>query len=66
MVTGAWPEVHGNAAYGIDRLTNVAFGQTRRLDAQSIAEVVGAAGGTLASVQGYMHVHHMCYGCTHV
>jgi len=50
MVTGAWPEVHGNAAYGIDGLTNVAFGQTRRLDAQSIAEVVGAAGGLGAGV----------------
>ncbi|MEV4321288.1 alkaline phosphatase family protein [Microbispora rosea] len=53
VATGAWPEVHGNVAYGLDRTTNTAFGQTRVMNVQSIAESVAQAGGTFAAVQFY-------------
>lgn len=58
MSTGAWPEVHGNIAYAFDRSTGRAFSQTRTLEAETIAEAVSAAGGTVASVQWYMVQNH--------
>jgi len=58
MSTGAWPEVHGNIAYAFDRTTNKAFSQTRTLEAETIAESVAEAGGTVAAVQWYMVQNH--------
>lgn len=58
VATGAWPEVHGNVAYTYDRATNLAVGQTRTMNAQSIAEAIGAAGGTFASINWYIVQNH--------
>jgi arylsulfatase A-like enzyme len=58
VATGAWPEVHGNAAYTFDRAANVAVGQTRTMNAPSIAEAIGDAGGTFASVNWYVVQNH--------
>lgn len=54
MSTGAYPEVHGNAAYVFDPFANQAIGQTRVLEAETIAESLAAQGRTVASVQWYM------------
>lgn len=58
VATGAWPEVHGNAAYTFDRAGGVAVGQTRTMNAQSIAEDIGESGGTFASVNWYIVQNH--------
>lgn len=58
VATGAWPQVHGNVAYSFDRTTNKAVGQTRVMNAQSIADVIGQAGGTFASVNWYIVQNH--------
>lgn len=58
VATGAWPEVHGNVAYSFDRTTNAAVGQTRVMNAESIAEAVDNAGGTFASVNWYIVQNH--------
>lgn len=58
VATGAWPEVHGNAAYTFDRTAGVAVGQTRTMNAQSIAEDIGASGKTFASVNWYIVQNH--------
>ncbi|GIH45007.1 hypothetical protein SAMN05421833_102416 [Microbispora rosea] len=50
--------MHGNVAYGLDRTTNTAFGQTRVMNVQSIAESVAQAGGTFAAVQFYAVQNH--------
>lgn len=61
--TGALPRTHGNSAYYYDRKADVAVGQGRYLAAETIAEVVSSAGGTLASVQWYIvHGHGARYG----
>lgn len=52
--TGAYPEVHRNAAYYFDPVANRAVGQERFLAAQTIAQALAAAGKTIASVQWYM------------
>lgn len=54
MSTGAYPEVHGNAAYYFDSVANLARGQERFLAAETIAQALAAEGKTFASVQWYM------------
>ena len=58
MSTGAYPEVHGNASYYYDGKTGEAIGETRFLAAETIAEVLAAAGKTAVSVQWYMVEDH--------
>lgn len=58
VATGAWPETHGNTAYYVDPVTGLGVGQTRNLEAPTIAEAVTAAGGTVASVQFYIVQDH--------
>jgi len=63
MSTGAYPEVHGNAAYVFDPFTNSVQGQTRFLAAETIAESLAAEGRTVDSVQWYMvQGHGVTYG----
>jgi hypothetical protein len=65
MSTGAYPETHGNVAWTWDPGTNTVLGQTRQLDAESIAEALARdpAGLTEASVQWYMvQDHGVAYG----
>jgi len=62
MSTGAYPEVHDNAAYVYDPAANRAQGQSRFLAAETIAQVLAAEGKTLASVQWYMVQN---YGATY-
>jgi predicted AlkP superfamily pyrophosphatase or phosphodiesterase len=54
MSTGAYPEVHGNAAYYLDRESGRVVGEERTLHAETVAERLADAGRTLASVQWYM------------
>ncbi len=54
MSTGAYPEVHGNAAYYFDEEANQAVGQTRFLTAETISQALAAEGRTTAAVQWYM------------
>ena len=54
MSTGAYPEVHGNAAYYLDRESGRVVGEERTLHAETVAERLADAGKTLASVQWYM------------
>jgi predicted AlkP superfamily pyrophosphatase or phosphodiesterase len=54
MSTGAYPEVHGNAAYYLDRESGRVVGEERTLHAETVAEALVGAGKTLASVQWYM------------
>ena len=54
MSTGAYPEVHGNTAAYYDLEQNKAMGQSRFLDAETIAESLASEGKTVASVQWYM------------
>ncbi|PZF81831.1 alkaline phosphatase family protein [Jiangella anatolica] len=58
VVTGAWPRTHLNTPYFLDRATGRAVSQSRTLEAQSIAEAVTAAGGTVASVQFFIVQNH--------
>lgn len=58
MSTGAWPDTHENAAYYLDRETEVAKGQERYLEAETIAEALAEEGRTVASVQWYMVQNH--------
>lgn len=58
MSTGAYPEVHDNAAYYFDPAADRARGQERFLAAETIAEALAAGGRTLASVQWYMVQNH--------
>jgi hypothetical protein len=65
MSTGAYPEAHGNVAWTWDSATNTVLGQTRELDAESIAQSLARdpAGLTEASVQWYMvQDHGVAYG----
>lgn len=63
MSTGAYPEIHGNAAYYYDEETGRAQGQSRFLAAETIAEVLASEGKTIASVQWYMIQNHgVVYG----
>ena len=54
MSTGAYPEVHGNAAYFFNEATNKAVGQTRFLAAETVNQALASTGKTTASVQWYM------------
>ena len=58
MSTGAYPEIHGNAAYYYDDKTGEAVGETRFLAAETITEALAAAGKTAVSVQWYMVEDH--------
>ncbi len=58
MSTGAYPEVHGNAAYYFDEDTDTVVGETRFLAAETISEALAAEGRTSASVQWYMVQDH--------
>jgi arylsulfatase A-like enzyme len=58
MATGAYPEVHGNAAYFLNDSTNKAVGQNRFLAAETINQALADAGNTTASVQWYMVQNH--------
>lgn len=58
MSTGAYPEVHDNAAYYFDPVSGTARGQERFLAAETIAEALADEGRTLASVQWYMVQNH--------
>jgi arylsulfatase A-like enzyme len=58
MTTGAYPEVHGNAAYYFDEETNQAVGQTRFLAAETISQALAAQGRTTAAIQWYMVQDH--------
>jgi arylsulfatase A-like enzyme len=58
MSTGAYPEVHGNAAYYFDGSSDEAVGQTRFLAAETITETLAAEGKTTAAVQWYMVQDH--------
>ena len=58
MSTGAYPEVHGNAAYYFDDRSNEAVGQTRFLAAETISQALAAEGMTTAAVQWYMVQDH--------
>ena len=65
MSTGAYPETHHNIAWTFDPASNLVIGQTRVLDAESIAEALNRspAGLTEASVQWYMIQNHgVAYG----
>ncbi|TDC52405.1 alkaline phosphatase family protein [Jiangella ureilytica] len=58
VATGAWPRTHLNTPYFLDPATGRAVSQSRTLQAQSIAEAVTAAGGTVASVQFFIIQNH--------
>ena len=58
MSTGAYPEIHGNAAYYFDDRSNEAVGQTRFLAAETISQALAAEGMTTAAVQWYMVQDH--------
>lgn len=58
MSTGATPSVHGNISYFYDTVEGKAFGQTRHLEAETIAEALAEEGKTVASVQWYMIQNH--------
>ena len=58
MSTGAYPEVHGNAAYYFDGETNEVVGETQFLAAETISQALAAEGRTTASVQWYMVQDH--------
>jgi arylsulfatase A-like enzyme len=58
MSTGAYPEVHGNAAYFFNEVANKAVGQNRFLAAETINQALAAGGKTTASVQWYMVQNH--------
>jgi arylsulfatase A-like enzyme len=54
MSTGAYPEVHNNAAYYFDPVANRAVGQGRAMEAETLAEALSRAGRHVASVQWYL------------
>jgi arylsulfatase A-like enzyme len=58
MSTGAYPETHHNVAWTWDQATNTVLGQTRVLDAESVAESLARGGLNEASVQWYMVQDH--------
>jgi predicted AlkP superfamily pyrophosphatase or phosphodiesterase len=63
MSTGAYPEVHGNAGYYLDRRRDVVIGQDRELRAQTIDQALAEQGRTTASVGWYMvHGFGTAYG----
>lgn len=58
MATGAYPKVHGNAAYYLDRQTGRVIGEERTLQAETVAEALVEAGKTIASIQWYIVQNH--------
>lgn len=63
IVTGAYPEVHENAAYYYDEEARQAVGQSRALGAETIAQALAAQGRSVAAVQWHMvHGHGTAFG----
>jgi predicted AlkP superfamily pyrophosphatase or phosphodiesterase len=58
MSTGAYPEVHGNAAYYFDKKASQAIGHNRFLAAETISQALAAEGRTTAAVHWYMVQDH--------
>ena len=58
IATGAYPEVHGNAAYYLDRQTGRVVGEERTLQAETLAEALVEADKTIASIQWYIVQGH--------
>jgi predicted AlkP superfamily pyrophosphatase or phosphodiesterase len=58
MSTGAYPEVHGNAAHYFDAESGEAVGETTFLKAETIVQALAAGGRTTAAVQWYMVQDH--------
>ena len=58
IATGAYPEVHGNAAYYLDRQTGRVVGEERTLRAETVAEALIEEGKTIASIQWYAVQDH--------
>lgn len=54
IATGAYPEVHGNAAYYLNRQTGRVVGEERTLRAETVAETLVEADKTIASIQWYI------------
>lgn len=54
IATGAWPDRNDNLAYWWDRTTNTYQGQSRRSPLPSIADAVGADGGTVGAAQYFI------------
>lgn len=54
MATGAYPEVHGNAAYYLNRQTGRVVGEERALQAETVAEALVEEDKTIASIQWYI------------
>lgn len=54
LVTGAYPEVHANASYYYDLEQDRAQGQSRALEAETLAQALGRQGRLVAAVQWYM------------
>ncbi len=53
IATGAYPEVHGNAAYYLNDQTGRVVGEERTLRAETVAEALVEEGKTIASIQWY-------------
>lgn len=58
IATGAYPEVHGNAANYLDRQTNQVVGEERTLRAETVAEALVKEGKTIVSIQWYIIQGH--------
>ncbi len=54
IATGAYPEVHGNTAYYLDRETGRVVDEERTLQAETVAEALVEEGKTIASIQWYI------------
>ncbi|CAN5700840.1 ectonucleotide pyrophosphatase/phosphodiesterase [soil metagenome] len=53
IATGAYPEVHGNAAYYLNRHTGRVVGEERTLQAETVAEALVEEDKTVVSIQWY-------------
>ncbi|MGB3633862.1 MAG: alkaline phosphatase family protein [Rubrobacteraceae bacterium] len=58
LATGAYPEVHRNAAYYLDRQTNLVVSEERTLQAETVAEALLEEDKTIVSIQWYMVQEH--------
>ncbi|RCV56298.1 alkaline phosphatase family protein [Marinitenerispora sediminis] len=54
MATGAWPAVHGNAAYVLDPATGRAVGQSRTVNAETVAQSLRRQGRTVLAAGWYI------------
>ncbi|HZY66578.1 MAG: alkaline phosphatase family protein [Actinomycetota bacterium] len=65
MATGAYPEVHGNAAYYLNRQTGRVVGEERTLQAETVAEALVEAGKNIVSIQWYtVQGHGVAFGAS--